>query len=192
MDKKAIFFAKPADFRNWLDKNHNHESELWVGYYKKASGIPSITWPESVDQALCFGWIDGLRKSIDDVSYKIRFTPRKPSSHWSDINIRKVKELKGKKLMKPEGLAAFAKRTEARSRMASFEQKEVVLNKEFEKVFRSKTKAWQYFNEQPTSYQKASIWWIMSAKKEETKCRRLDILIKNSEEMTWIPQLRRP
>ena len=189
-EDKPIFFSTPHSFRKWLSKNHEEESELWVGYYKKGSGVSSITWPESVDQALCFGWIDGIRKSIDKDRYKIRFTPRKPNSHWSDVNIKKIKELKKSGLMEPRGLDAFNKRKEKASRNASYEQKNVKLPGEYEKHFRSNHKAWEYFNKRPRSYQRVSKWWVISAKKEETQLRRLKILIDSSEKEEVIPPLK--
>ena len=190
MEREPIFFTESKDFREWLMENHKSDSELWVGYYKKSTGTPSITWPESVDQALCFGWIDGIRKTIDEKSYKIRFTPRKPTSHWSHVNIRKVKELKKNGLMLPEGLTAFNNRKENRSGRASYEQKNVKLERSFEIQFKANRKGWKYFSKQPPSYKKTSIWWVMSAKKDQTRQQRLNVLIRSSEENCWIPQLR--
>jgi len=172
---EPIFFSIPADFRNWLNKNFESERELWVGFYKKASGIPSITWSESVDEALCVGWIDGKRMSIDDKSYKIRFTPRRPKSHWSNVNIKKVGELKKLGLMKSHGLAAFSKRDKKKSGRASYEQAHVQLLELFEQKIKANTKAWDYFKNLSISFMRPSIWWVMSAKKKETRMRRLDI-----------------
>jgi len=155
---KPTFFESPAAFREWLEKNHDKASELLVGFYKRDSGRPSITWPESVDQALCFGWIDGVRRRIDDVSYSIRFTPRKRGSNWSAINIGRATELTKLGLMRPAG----------------------TLSRADEKRFRSNKKAWKYFNDQPPSYSRVAIYWVMSAKKEETRARRLATLIDDS------------
>jgi uncharacterized protein YdeI (YjbR/CyaY-like superfamily) len=184
------FFAKQADFREWLKENHNTIEELWVGFYKRASGKPSITWPESVDEALCFGWIDGLRKSIDENSYKIRFTPRKPASHWSAKNINRVQELKALGLMQPAGLTAFGKRDEENSKQASYEQEKVELPLEYEGKIRASEKGWAYFQAATPSYRKQTAWWVMSAKKEETRLRRLHTLIDSSEKGEVIPPLK--
>ena len=189
---KPIFFSTQSDFRKWLSKNHETLDELWVGYYKKDSGIPSITWPQSVDEALCFGWIDGIRKSVDTQSYMIRFTPRRPKSNWSAINIKRVKELKKLGLMMPSGLAAFKKREEGRSEIYSFERKAVKLDKTYEAIFKRNRKAWAFFLSTPTSYQKTAAWWVMSAKQEETRLKRLSTLIKDSADGLKIKQLRRP
>ena len=178
---KVLFFATPANFRRWLEQNHDKRSEQWVGFYKTSSGKPSITWPESVDAALCYGWIDGLRKTIDEVSYKIRFTPRKPNSNWSAINIKKVEELTKTGLMHPAGLQAFQKRKDEKSAIYSYEQRyDAQLTSEFEKQFRSDKKAWDFFQKQPRSYRQTCIYWIMSAKQEETRARRLATVINNS------------
>lgn len=185
-----LFFSSAKEFRKWLKANHTRRTELWVGFYKKATGIPSITWPESVEQALCYGWIDGIRKSIDDASYKIRFTPRKPDSHWSDVNIKLVKKLKKEGLMQPAGLKAFEARTEKKSRRASYEQARVNFNTEYEKKLKLNKKAWKYFSSQAPSYQKQTMWWIMSAKREDTRLKRLEILIQSSEEGQYVPPLR--
>ena len=190
IEQNPLFFEQPDDFRKWLEENHDSQSELWVGYYKKASGVRSVNWPKSVDQALCFGWIDGIRKSIDETRYKIRFTPRKSRSHWSHVNIKKVEDLKKLGLMQPSGLKAFKKREEKRSRKASYEQKNVVLERKYENLFKANKSAWNYFTTQSPTYQKQTIWWIMSARKEETRMSRLDILIKSSEEKQVVPPLR--
>src|SRR4249919_4031189 len=136
------FFAKQADFRKWLQKNHKQEIELLVGFHKVGSGKPSMTWPQSVDEALCFGWIDGVRKSIDKESYQIRFSKRKPTSIWSAINIRKIEELTKLGLMQTAGLASFEKRIESKSKIYSYEKDEVELTRDFEKQFKANKKAW--------------------------------------------------
>ncbi len=171
------FFEKPTAFRKWLEKNHASAKELVVGFYKKGSGKPSITWPESVDEALCFGWIDGVRKSIDAESYTIRFTPRKSGSIWSAVNIQKVGELTKKGLMKPEGHAAFAKRTAEKSAIYSFENEAKILTSEYEKLFKLNKKAWDFFTAQPPGYKKQMIFRVMSAKQEKTQLSRLEKLI---------------
>ena len=177
---KPTFFAKPADFRRWLDQNHASVPELWVGYYKKDSGKPSMTWPESVDQALCYGWIDGVRKSVNEDSYKIRFTPRKPSSIWSTVNTKRANELIAEGLMKPAGLAAFERRDAMKSNSYSFERENVAFTPELEKMFRAKKKAWTFFEKQPPGYRKLATWYVMSAKQDATREKRLQRLITDS------------
>lgn len=177
---KPQFFETPAAFRTWLEKNHDREPELLVGFYKRDSGRPSITWPQSVDEALCFGWIDGVRKRIDDESYSIRFTPRRPGSIWSAININRAGELIGEGRMHPSGLAAFERRTEAKSRVYAYENAEQALAPADEKRFRANRKAWTFFNEQPPGYRRVILYWITSAKKDETRARRLEKLIEAS------------
>jgi uncharacterized protein YdeI (YjbR/CyaY-like superfamily) len=179
---EPIFFATPAAFRNWLKKNHASSREQWIGFYRKASGRPSITWPESVDEALCVGWIDGLRKTIDAESYKIRFTPRQKESNWSAVNIGRVKELTKQRRMQPAGLAAFALRKEAKSGIYAYEnRKTAVLDQADEKRFRANRKAWEFFQRQPPSYRQNVIWALATAKKEETRRRKLERLISESE-----------
>lgn len=174
------FFKSPSAFRKWLAGNHTRAKELWVGFYKKSSGKPSITWPESVDEALCFGWIDGLRKTIDEESYKIRFTPRKPNSIWSAVNIRNAEKLLKEKRMQPTGLKAFEARKEYRSGIYSYEQRSPELVEPYSgKLKRNKT-AWKFFQAQPPGYRKTINWWIVSAKKEETRLKRLEQLIEES------------
>jgi uncharacterized protein YdeI (YjbR/CyaY-like superfamily) len=177
---EPIFFEKQSDFRKWLQKNHAKETELLVGFYKVGSGKPSMTWSQSVDEALCFGWIDGVRKSIDKDSYQIRFTQRKPNSIWSAVNIKKVAELKKQGLMQPAGLASFEKRTEAKSRLYSHENEEAALPPNFLRPFKANKKAWQYFESLAPSYRKVSIHWVMSAKQEATQAKRLNQLIAES------------
>ena len=179
---EPIFFAAPAAFRNWLKKNHASSREQWIGFHRKASGRPSITWPESVDKALCVGWIDGLRKTIDAESYKIRFTPRKKESNWSAVNIGRVKELTEQGRMQPAGLAAFALRKEAKSGIYAYEnRKTAIMDKADEKRFRSYPNAWEFFQRQPASYRQNVVWFLVTAKKEETRQRRLEKLMAASE-----------
>ena len=174
------FFKSPHDFRKWLDRHHAKIPELWVGFYKKSSGFPSITWPESVDQALCFGWIDGIRKSVDEFSYTIRFTPRRKGSIWSAVNIRRAAQLIEMRLMKPTGLHAFEQRKENRSGIYSYEQRSVELETTYSTRLKQNKAAWDFFQAQPASYRKQMGWWIVSAKKEETRYRRLAKLIEVS------------
>ena len=177
---KPKFFQTPADFRAWLEKNHATATELWVGFYKKDSGKPSITWPESVDQALCFGWIDGIRKRVDEISYQIRFTPRRRGSIWSAINIKRAKELVRQKQMRPTGLKAFAARTENKSGIYSYEQRSTELSQPYANLLKKNKAAWNFFRKQPPSYRKMIGWWIISAKKEETRMIRLAKLLSES------------
>ncbi|MCQ4140106.1 MULTISPECIES: YdeI/OmpD-associated family protein [Chryseobacterium] len=177
----ATFFPTPEDFRKWLEKNHTTEKELLVGFWKVGTKKPSMTWSESVDQALCFGWIDGVRKSIDDESYSIRFTPRKPTSIWSAVNIRKVEELTKDGLMTEAGRKAFELRKEEKSAIYSHEKEPATLDPEFEKKFKANKKAWEFFSNQAPSYKKVMLHWIMSAKQEKTRLSRLEKTIRESE-----------
>jgi len=185
---KPRFFKTPTDFRKWLAAHHDSETEFWVGFYKKDSGKASITWPQSVDEALCFGWIDGIRKSIDEASYKIRFTPRKQLSTWSAVNIKRVGELTEQKLMQKAGLKAFAARQEKRSGIYSYEQRSTDLPTQYAKKLKKNAAAWKFYQVQPPSYRKAVNWWVLSAKQEETRLKRLDKLIDDSAEGRRVPQ----
>ena len=178
------FFAKQSDFRKWLKKNHTKETALIVGFYKVGSAKPSITWPQSVDEALCFGWIDGVRTSIDNDSYQIRFTPRKPTSIWSAINIKKAEALTKQGLMQPAGLASFEKRTAERSKVYAFENEEMELPPDFEKKFKANKTAWKYFESLAAYYKKLSKHWVMSAKQEITRLKRLSNLIEDCRKGT--------
>jgi len=190
---KPRFFANPSKFRAWLQQHHAHSRELWVGFYKKDSGKPSITWPEAVDQALCFGWIDGVRRSLDATSYVIRFTPRKPSSTWSAVNIARAKELAAQGLMSSAGLSALQKRSDEKSAIYSYEQrKSAKLEDAHEKEFRANKKAWNFFQSQLPWYRRTATYWIISAKKEETRAKRLATLIEYSERQKPVPPLERP
>jgi len=164
----------------WLEENHATATELWVGFYKRDSGRPGITWPESVDQALCFGWIDGIRKRVDKITYKIRFTPRRRSSIWSAINIKRAEELARQKRMRPAGLKAFAARIENKSGIYSYEQRTTELAEPYATHLKKNKAAWNFFGMQPPSYRKMIAWWIVSAKKEETRIARLAKLIRDS------------
>jgi len=177
---KPKFFRTPEDFRIWLEKNHTTATELWVGFYKRDSGKRSITWPESVDQALCFGWIDGVRKRVDEISYQIRFTPRRRGSIWSATNIKRAKELVEQNRMRPTGLRAFAARIENKSGIYSYEQRTTELEESHATHLKKNKAAWNFFKIQPPSYRKMISWWIVSAKKEETRMARLAKLISES------------
>ena|SRR3989442_1330982 len=190
---KPVFFPTPASFRAWLSRHNRQRNELWVGFYKRSSGKPSITWPESVDEALCFGWIDGIRKSLGEESYVIRFTPRKPRSIWSAANIKHATELVALGRMSPAGLKAFAARSDDRSAIYSYEQrKHAQLDPADEKRFRAETKAWKFFQAQPPGYRQIKLFWISSAKKPDTRQRRLATLIDYSTPQKRIPRLTPP
>ncbi len=176
------FFTNTGDFRKWLDENHQTEKELIVGYYKVGTKKPSMTWSDSVDEALCFGWIDGIRRAFDDESYTIRFTPRSPKSNWSAVNIAKMEQLIRLGKMTPAGLAAFEKRSEARSEIYSYENHPEKLTAEMETTFRENCAAWNYFEVQAPSYKKPIIYWVMSAKQEATRISRLNKLIEACSE----------
>ena len=187
----VVYFETPTHFRAWLEANHATAAELWVGYYKKGTGRPSMTWPESVDQALCFGWIDGIRRRIDDESYTIRFTPRRRGSNWSLVNIRKVQELTEQGLMHPAGLAAFETRDPDKSQEYSYENRPQGLDELYEAELRRHPAAWQYWKTQPPHYRKGAAHWVMSAKREETRQKRLAALIADSAAGRWIALYRR-
>ena len=189
---KVLFFPTPADFRAWLEEHHATETELFVGFYKRETKRPSVTWPESVDCALSYGWIDGVRNSIDEVSYRIRFTPRKPTSTWSAINVRRVGELTNLGQMRPAGVKAFEARKGDKTGIYAYEQrKNAKLPPAFEKQFRANKKAWAFFQAQPPWYQRTAAYRVISAKQEETRRRRLDQLIEASaagrpiKELPW-------
>ncbi len=177
---KPRFFKTPAAFRKWLAANHTKAKELWVGFYKKDSGRPSITWPESVDEALSFGWIDGIRKKFDDESYVIRFTPRKPDSIWSAVNIRNVERLIKEGRMTLRGLKAYEARKEYRSGIYAYEQRPAELVEPYASQFKRNKAAWKFFQAQPPYYRKTMTWFIVSAKQEQTRLARLDKLIEAS------------
>jgi uncharacterized protein YdeI (YjbR/CyaY-like superfamily) len=177
---QPIFFQSHKEFREWLEKNHTTEKELIVGYYKKETGKPSMTWSESVDQALCFGWIDGIRRNVDHESFSIRFTPRRTGSNWSRVNIRKVEELQKAGLMTPAGMELFNNRKDKSGDRYSYENLPESLSPEMEKQFRKNKAAWTFFEKQPPSYRKVRIYWINSAKQDETKLNRLNKLIESS------------
>lgn len=175
------FFQTQLDFRKWLEENHQKEKEIIVGFYKVDSGKPSMTWSQSVDQALCFGWIDGIRRSIDKESYCIRFTPRRPTSIWSAVNINKMETLIKQGLMQPAGLEIYKQRKMDKSSLYSFENDTMKLSENLENKFKENSQAWDFFNSQPKSYKKTIIYWIMSAKQEKTQLSRLEKTIAESK-----------
>lgn len=183
------FFQEAADFRAWLEQHHTSAEHLWVGYYKKATGKPSVTWEDTVDEALCYGWIDGIRKSRDDESYFIRFTPRRPKSVWSQRNLELVERLTAKGRMMPAGLEAFAHKDvhpDSGYRVAD----DAELTGEMIERFKSNPDAWNFYQEQPPGYRRQSARWVTSAKREETRDRRLSTLIDDSANGRRIKQLR--
>ena len=186
-----VFFPTPADLRAWFEAHHDSADELWVGYYKKATGIASIDWPESVDEALCFGWIDGIRKSIDEKSYRIRFTPRRKGSHWSARNLGRMKHLIEAGLVTEAGMAAYRARDPENEKRAAYEQGEVSLPAEYQRQLKAVPEAWRYWEEERPSYRKQVTWWVVSAKREETRERRLKILIESCAQGEMIPAMRR-
>lgn len=176
----AVYFESASEFRKWLEKNHAQVRELWVGFYRKGSGQTGISYPEAVDEALCFGWIDGIKKKVDETRYVHRFTPRKPRSIWSAVNLAKVRELIAQGRMAPAGLAAFESRDEKRSVQYSYERESCAFDADLESRFRANEKAWEFFAAQPPGYRRTATWWVVSAKKEETRRKRLTALIEDS------------
>ena len=176
----AVYFKYQHDFRAWLEKHHKTQPELLVGFYKKGSGKANMTWPESVDQALCFGWIDGVRRTVDQERYTIRFTPRRPGSIWSTVNIAKVEILKAEGFMEPAGLDAYLKRTPEKSSISSFENRPLELEAAMLKKFKADKAAWSFFNSLAPSYKRTAIFHVMSAKQETTRQKRLGKLIDES------------
>jgi uncharacterized protein YdeI (YjbR/CyaY-like superfamily) len=174
------YFTSPIKFHQWLKKHHATSTELLVGFYKKSSGRPSITYQEALDEALCFGWIDGIRKTVDEERYTIRFTPRKPTSNWSNVNIKRAKELMAEERMTSAGLAAFEARKAEKSAVYTYENRPQKLAPEYEKKFRANKPAWEYFQSQAPYYQRTACGWVMTAKKEETRLRRLATLLEDS------------
>ncbi len=179
---EPIFFDNQEHFREWLAAHHATARELLVGFYKSGSGRPNMTWSKSVDQALCFGWIDGVRTSIDEHRYKIRFTPRKPGSIWSAVNIKKIAELQASGLLQPAGLAIFEQRAEHKSRIYSYENEPATFSEEFLTALKENTEAWRFFQSQAPSYQRAATAWVMGAKQEKTKISRFELLVLDSSQ----------
>jgi uncharacterized protein YdeI (YjbR/CyaY-like superfamily) len=189
---EPIFFKSPQEFYDWLEEHHETESEVYVGMYKAHTGKPSMTWSEAVDQALCFGWIDGRANRIDEDSWMQRFTPRRAGSNWSKVNIEKVAKLKEAGLMRPAGLKAFEARKDEKSGVYSFEQRhEAKLTEEYEQRLRANPAAWKYWEARPPGYRTTATYWVMSAKREETRERRLNQLIEDSASGRHIKPLRR-
>lgn len=188
---KVKFFRSPPALQKWFAKHHATSQELWVGYFKAGSGKASIRWPESVDEALCVGWIDGIRKSVDRISYTIRFTPRKRTSIWSAINIRRARAMIEEGRMQPAGLRAFEARKENRSGIYSYEQRSPELPDPYGQLLRKNKSAWDYFQAQAPWYRKAVCWWVVSAKKEETRFARLRKLIDDCANGRTLAQLTR-
>jgi uncharacterized protein YdeI (YjbR/CyaY-like superfamily) len=187
------FFETPEDFRAWMHANHASATELWVGFHKVGSGKPSITWPQSVDEALCVGWIDGIRKRLDDDSYVIRFTPRKPASIWSAVNIKRMGELQAEGRVLAAGAAAFARRRDDKSAIYAYERRHTAeLTDEHARRFQANAAAWEFFQSQPPWYRRTATHWVISAKKEETREKRLATLIDDSANGRTIAQLTRP
>jgi len=186
---KPCYFRSPDEFRSWLAEHHVKCTELLVGFYKKDSGRPSITYPEALDQALCFGWIDGVRKSVDEFSYTVRFTPRKKDSYWSKINTKRANELVKMGLMQPAGLKAFAARDRAATKRYSFERANAKLPRVYAARFKAIPEAWAFFRSQAPYYQRVASWWVISAKQEETRLRRLQTLIEHCRDHRRFGQL---
>ena len=170
-------FGSPAELRKWFRANHATAAELWVGFYRKDSGKTSLTWAQAVDEALCVGWIDGIRKRVDDESYTNRFTPRRKRSVWSAVNIGRVKALTAQKRMRPEGLKAFAARLENRSGIYAYEQRRDRLEEPYASLLKKNKAASAFFETLPPYYRKQIGWWIVSAKKEETRTGRFKTFI---------------
>lgn len=201
------FFKTSAAFRAWLEANHESADELWVGFHKKATGRPSLSWPELVDELLCFGWIDGLRKSIDDERWMIRITPRRPRSKWSAVNVRRLEELSEEGRVMPAGSEAYGRWEASASARAAVVGRAAAADREsagagesssaegfgpdFERRFRARSDAWEFFQAQPPGYRRTATRWVMSAKREETRLRRLETLIEDSAAGLRIKELRR-
>ena len=186
-----IFFTSPEELRAWLEQHHDSRDELWIGLYKKATGRPTLTWPELVDEALCFGWIDGLLRRIDDESHMQRLTPRRKRSIWSARNIERVAELTRQGRMHPAGIAAFEARDPKRSEIYGHERNRGKLTPAYEKRIRVNKEAWAWFSAQSESYRRTAGHWVMSAKREETRERRLKALIEDSAAGERVKPLRR-
>ena len=187
---KARFFASSAAFRTWLEKNHASVDELFVGFWKKGSGKGGLTYPEAVDQALCFGWIDGVKRTLDENSYTNRFTPRRARSNWSAVNLRRFAELQAQGLVRPAGLAAFQARDVTRTQQYSFEQQNPVFDAALEKKLKQNRSAHAFWQAQPPGYRKQATWWVMSARRNETRVRRMQTLIEDAARGERIAGLR--
>ena len=190
-----VFFVTGDQFHDWLAEHHASTPELLVGFWKVGSGTPSMTWPDSVDAALCFGWIDGVRRRLDDQAYTIRFTPRRPGSIWSAVNVAKAEALVAAGRMAPAGLAAFTARRDDRTAVYSHEQgaeADLALSADEEARLREAAGALAFFEAQPASYRRAVAHWLHTAKRPETRARRLDLLAVESSAGRLVAQFRRP
>jgi uncharacterized protein YdeI (YjbR/CyaY-like superfamily) len=187
----AVFFDSPAAWRGWLAEHHDSAPEVLVGFHKKGTGKPSLTWAESVAEALCFGWIDGVRRSAGPDAYTIRFTPRRRGSHWSQVNVDLVERLEAEGRMTAAGRAAFAARREDRTARFAYEQGEVSFDADQEAAFRADAPAWSWFSAQAPSYRKVATYWVTSAKRAQTRSARLAALIECSREERRLPQYTR-
>lgn len=188
---KPTYFKSPSALRRWFEANHGSSRQLLVGFYKKDSGRPSVTYQEALDEALCVGWIDGVRKSVDELSYTIRFTPRTRRSHWSAVNIARVQELTASGLMKAAGLATFESRDTFAPEYSS-EARPTALDPPYERTFRSNARAWTFFSAQPPGYRRTAIWYVLSAKQDATRLKRLGILMAHSDRGERLPSITRP
>lgn len=184
----TLFFADADSFSDWLGAHHRHATEIWILFHKKESGRPTQTWSEAVDVALCFGWIDGLRKGVDHESYKVRFTPRKTNSIWSSVNVKKVEALLLAGKMRPEGIELYESRKDTEGYSA--QTRNVELDPVYAERFKQHQQAWENFSDFAPSYIRDAVWWVMSAKREETRSKRLETLIASSAEKQRVPAFR--
>lgn len=182
------FFGTAGELRRWLEKNYSKSEELWIGFYKKDSGKGGITYAQALDEALCYGWIDGIRKKLDEESFTTRFTPRKPKSIWSNVNVGHVARLTKEGRMQPPGIAAYEKKNDARSGIYAFEREIAELEPQMLKQFKRERVAWKYFDAQPPYYRRLASWWVISAKRDETRMKRLEQLIELSAREERLPQ----
>jgi len=187
-----VFFPTAADFRSWLETSHQKSAELWIAFYKKSSGKPSITYSEALDEALCFGWIDGVRKRVDQDAYTVRFTPRRPKSQWSAVNIKRAQQLVKTGRMHPAGVKAFAASKDQTQKYSYEQRHQARFSPEQERELRASRRAWDFFQRQPSWYRRTATFWVISARKEETSKRRLHLLISDSEHGRPIKPLARP
>lgn len=187
-----LAFERSTDLRAWFRKNHSKASELWIRFYRLESGRPSVTYPEALDEALCAGWIDGIRKRADDESYIMRFSPRNPKSNWSTVNIRKAEALIASGRMTPAGLRSFEGRKASAEERYSYENRPHDLPADAVAAFKRDKKAWKFWREQPPGYRRTVTWWIVSAKRSETRARRVALLIEHSRKSERIPPLVSP
>jgi uncharacterized protein YdeI (YjbR/CyaY-like superfamily) len=189
--ENVVFFESPAQLRAWFEANHESATDLWVGQHRKRTGRPSVTWKEVVDQSLCFGWIDSVRYSLDEDSFAQRLTPRRKGSVWSAVNVKRFAELDRDGMVHAKGLAAFAAREDAKTAIYSYENRSRGLDKELDGAFRKHAAAWKFFETQAPWYRRTATYWVMSAKREETRNKRLETLIEHSKKGERIPPLAR-